>query len=348
MSVAINTQNVSVTQNGSDMDSGAVAGLAIGCTISAAIIIIVCIMISRQLGYCNWFGANEKKDRRTPTPSNPAPLAPVVAPPIVHPPKKDDHRASLPVQSKPKVRKPNPLPILDVTPKPRKEISSPVDNPASDLCPKYLCKKYIRILKLASGYFNVRHDRCYCSLCYPAERTSVFTTAGSQYTVPRGWTNFGLQIDEAAFNSNRIFSKWFTTFYGTSRDDVESIIRNRFIPFSGDNLLDGSVFTRHIYDKRYILSSPSINYASLERFCPIDTVLIEHKWYDIKIVLACKQYPLGLLKQRGFKSNVCRIIPDDEIEWKTDQRATTIPYSILIRVQGHRCNQQCRSQHSSS
>ncbi|CAF1587751.1 unnamed protein product [Rotaria magnacalcarata] len=343
MSVVINTQNASVIHNGSDMNSGAIAGLAIGCTISAAIIIIVCIMISKLLGYC--------KDRRTPTPSNPAPLVSVVAPPIVHPPKRVGHRASLPVKSKPKVRKPNPipnpLPILDVIPKPRKEISSPVDNPVSDLCPKYLCRKYIRILELASGYFSVRHDRCYCSLCYPAERTSVFTTAGSQYTVPRGWTNFGLQIDVAAFNSNRIFSKWFTTFYGTSRDDVELIIRNRFIPFSGDNLLGGSVFTRHISDKAYILSSPSINYASLERFCPTDTVLIDHKWYDMKIVLACKQYPLGLVKQRGFKNNVCRIIPEHEIEWKTDQRAATIPYGVLIRVQDHRCNRQCRSQHSS-
>ncbi|CAF4431106.1 unnamed protein product, partial [Rotaria magnacalcarata] len=45
MSVVINTQNASVIHNGSDMNSGAIAGLAIGCTISAAIIIIVCIMI---------------------------------------------------------------------------------------------------------------------------------------------------------------------------------------------------------------------------------------------------------------------------------------------------------------
>ena len=82
----------------------------------------------------------------------------------------------------------------------------------------------------------------------------------------------------------------------------------------------------------HITSSPSINYASLQHLCPIDTVVINGAWYDVQIVLECKQNPVGIVKERVLIQNICKIIPDNEMVWKTNQRASLLPYGLLIRA----------------
>lgn len=160
--------------------------------------------------------------------------------------------------------------------------------------------------------------------------------ANSDYTVPRGWTRFGLQMDEGFAKGERIFQRWYTAFYGTSKDKLEPSIHNRFIPFPGDHLLHDQEFTTHLSDKKHIYTSPSIYYASLKHVCPIHTTKIDDQLYDVQVVLECKQNPQKVIKQRGYKRGVCKIISDDEIEWKTDLRASVVPYGLLIRARKHR------------
>ena len=164
----------------------------------------------------------------------------------------------------------------------------------------------------------------------------AYSVANSIYTVPRGWTRFGLQMDEGFASGKNIFQTWYTTFYGTSREKLESIFHNRFIPFPGDELLHNEQFTIHLPDKKYIYTSPSIHYASLKHVCPTHTVKIDEQLYDVQVVLECKQNPEGVEKQRGYKYGVCKIIADAEIEWKTDLRASVVPYGLLIRARKHR------------
>ncbi|CAF3445288.1 unnamed protein product, partial [Rotaria sp. Silwood2] len=197
------------------------------------------------------------------------------------------------------------------------------------------------------AYFNFNYNKCFCFHCYSRTKIDYFTVANSNYTVPRGWTRFGLQIDQTFAESKQIFKKWCTSFYGTSKYKLESIINNRFIPFPGDRLLSGEIFATHLSDKQHVYTSPSINYASLTHVCPIDTTKINNEWYDVQIVLECKQNPQKIVKQQGYRRNVCRIISDNEIEWKTDQRSSIIPYGLLIRARKHQCIKECVHRHSS-
>ncbi|CAF1284415.1 unnamed protein product [Rotaria sordida] len=171
---------------------------------------------------------------------------------------------------------------------------------------------------------------CYCPSCYDCTQPDVLIAAGSKYTVPRGLVAFGIQVDNAFAASNKIFDNWYTTFYGTSKDKLEDIIRNRFVPFPGDHLLSGGTFVLTLRDQKHIYTSPSINYASLEHVCPIDTMTIDGTSYDFQVVLQCKQNPADVQKLRSGKPNVCKYLPDADVQWRTDQRSSVVPISLLI------------------
>ena len=209
-------------------------------------------------------------------------------------------------------------------------------------CPKNVCEQYvINKLRLDRSYFNSKYDRCYCNRCYSTTKTDHFTVAGSNYTIPQGWVRYGLQVDAAPAAAKDIFKQWYTTFYGTSKDKLESILRNRSIPFPGDKLLSGEIFTTHLCDKEHVYTSPSIHYASLPHVCPTDTTKINNEWYDFQVVLECKQNPAGITKQNGHRRTVCSVISENEIEWKTNRRVSIMYYGLLICARKHRCTKTC-------
>ncbi|CAF4635875.1 unnamed protein product [Rotaria sp. Silwood1] len=139
-------------------------------------------------------------------------------------------------------------------------------------CPKKICFQYLKILHLNKKYFNTRHDRCYCSKCYGPSKPKGYPVGKPKFTVPIGWVSFGIQVDKAFVSNNQIFKKWYTTFYGTSKDKLDDIIHNRFIPFPGDDLLSGKKFVLNLSDQHHIYTSPSINYASLDHAVTVVTI----------------------------------------------------------------------------
>ncbi|CAM4793675.1 unnamed protein product [Rotaria magnacalcarata] len=199
-------------------------------------------------------------------------------------------------------------------------------------CPKPICLQYFKSLNLNRAYFNRHFSRCYCSNCYGLSKPNVLTTANSKFTVPRGWVSFGIQLDKAFASDNGIFKNWYTTFYGTSKDKLSEIIRNRFIPFPGDDLLSGEKFILNLSDQNHVYTSPSINYASLSHVCPVDRMNINNNFYDFQVVLRCKQNPADVQKFASGKPNACELLPNDNIQWKTDQRSSVLPISLLIRA----------------
>ncbi|UJR07839.1 hypothetical protein I4U23_012122 [Adineta vaga] len=291
-------------------DTSVIIGVSVGCSMFVAVLLIIC------------YG-----------------LPTVITPPVVSPPPARTHVV---------VAKELPV-FTPMIPKAKSDDIVPQPKPVrlSDLCPRNLCIHYSkRILRLNKAYFDFTHDRCFCSHCYPSTKTDRFTVAKSDYTVPRGWTRFGLRIDQTFADDNTIFKQWYTSFYGTSKNKIESIVGNRFIPKPGDHLLSGDTFTTHLSDKEHIYTSPSIHYASLKHICRIDTVNMNNEWYDVNVILECKQNPDGIVKQRGYVKNVCQIISDQEIEWKTKRRSSVVPYGLLIRVRKHRCTHICRDSHT--
>ena len=62
--------------------------------------------------------------------------------------------------------------------------------------------------------------------------------------------------------------------------------------------------------------------------------------YTAKIVLRCRQMPGTFLVQgetlnndsASVGSDLCDLIPDDQIEWRTDQRATVIFDGLCVRL----------------
>ena len=61
--------------------------------------------------------------------------------------------------------------------------------------------------------------------------------------------------------------------------------------------------------------------------------------YTAKIVLRCRQMPGTFLVQGETSNNgprvgsdLCDLIPDDQIEWRTDQRASVVFDGLCVRV----------------
>jgi hypothetical protein len=230
---------------------------------------------------------------------------------------------------------------------PKKSRANPIPSKPfkSDRCSENILNQYFNDLGLNKIYFNFDYNKCYCSICYDSTNPDFIRISNSIYTIPRGWLRFGLHVDQAFASAEHIFKQWHTTFYGTSKDKLEWILRNRFIPLPGDALLSGEIFTTHLPDKHHVYTSPSIHYASLSHLSPNHTTKINNEWYDVQVVLECKQNPMEIIKQCGCRRDVCRIIPNDKIEWKTNQRSSVVPYGLLIRTRKHRCIRKCAHIH---
>ena len=57
------------------------------------------------------------------------------------------------------------------------------------------CKEYVKQLAWSISFFNMKHDRCYCQMCYPDHLSDTLRVAEADYVVPRGWAGFGLGVD---------------------------------------------------------------------------------------------------------------------------------------------------------
>ena len=68
---------------------------------------------------------------------------------------------------------------------------------------------------------NRKHDRCYCSACYPGKFPNVIIGQGNQgptmYVVPRGWVRIGLKVPPFA-ETEEVWDKWSVSFHGCKQE----------------------------------------------------------------------------------------------------------------------------------
>lgn len=202
------------------------------------------------------------------------------------------------------------------------------------------CKEYVKQLGWSSRYFDEKHNQCYCPNCYLDRWSNTLQVAGADYVVPRGWAGFGLGVDP--FRAEKIWRTWIVVYHGTIPIAAQSILEHRQFLLPGDHLIDGAqlaIRPGHIPGKMHVYTSPSIRYSSLDVYSPrysFTSPKTGNK-YKAQIVLQCKQKPDTFSIQAetvgwGTKP-ICNIIPNDRIEYYTNQRSTIIPYRLLIRLE---------------
>ncbi|UJR14126.1 hypothetical protein I4U23_001120 [Adineta vaga] len=202
------------------------------------------------------------------------------------------------------------------------------------------CKEYVKQLGWSLGFFNKKHNRCYCQSCYSNNLPNTLRVADSDYVVPRGWAGFGLGVDP--FRGDDLWNTWIVVYHGTTPLAAQSILTHRQFLLPGDRLLDGTklaIRAGHIPGKNHIYTSPSIRYASLHVYSQVKSFTSPQtsKLYNAQIVLQCKQKP-GTFQTQGETvgwgdKHICNIVPNDIIEHFSDRRSSVIPYRLLIHLE---------------
>lgn len=190
-------------------------------------------------------------------------------------------------------------------------------------------------VELANQHFN----RCYCNLCYPKNRNDTVLYGGKVYVVPRGWVRFGVHVDHVQANYLNLWN-WCSCFHGTSIEKAKSIIEHRMLLLPGETTMDGKkieICKGHVPGQYYFFTTPTIKYAELNIYA--DTYLFtsptDRRKYNVKVVLQCKQKAGTFMVQSetvAATQRICPYIPNDQLEWKSDSRASIIPYGILLLI----------------
>ena len=203
-----------------------------------------------------------------------------------------------------------------------------------------LAKEFINSLNWHKSLFDDSQDRCYCAGCYPIHWDNVISTGGADYVIPRGWTRLDLRVDPIHADEHGIWNKWIVTFHGTTKTAARSILTHRHFYLPGDKLIDGTILNirnEHIPDRKFIFTSPTIAYSSSTTYASNNEFYSSTNdiWYDVQIVLQCRQNPKSFKIQGETIGNgirrICPYIPNECIEYYTDIRSSIIAYGLLVR-----------------
>jgi hypothetical protein len=198
-----------------------------------------------------------------------------------------------------------------------------------------LCREYLFSLSWPKLYFNSHQDRCYCSQCYSKNKCDSYLIANSPYVIPRGWVRFGLYVDSVKAQVENIWETWHNTYHGTDSQCALSVISHGQFLLSGDTCESGRQLNGRC---PYLYTSPTIKYSSRRAYAkPENFVALNGKHFTAQIVLQCKQKP-GTYKVQGatgrarFEEKLCDVIPNDQIEFYTEIRASVVPYGVTVRL----------------
>jgi hypothetical protein len=166
---------------------------------------------------------------------------------------------------------------------------------------------------------------------------------GYPYVIPRGWTRLGIYVDEPFAEVHKVWKTWVNCYHGTTIESAKSIVKHRQLLLPCDVTMNGiklEIREGHIPKQSYIFTTPTIKYAALDCYAETNlfTLPKDGNCYTIKVVLQCKQKPGSFVVQpetvgaRRENRTICSEISNDEIEWKTQHRASIMPYGLLLLI----------------
>ncbi|CAF1130688.1 unnamed protein product [Adineta steineri] len=215
-------------------------------------------------------------------------------------------------------------------------------------------REFLESVSWPFAFRQEAHDRCYCERCYPPHLRDTMDVANYTYVIPRGWTRFAISVDEGFFNHHDVWDKWLNCYHGTSIENAKSCVEHRHLLLPNDTTMHGKkleIREGHIKGEHYVFTTPSITYAALDYYAhtyhfqsPYNSQI-----YTIKVVLQCKQKPDSIIVQpetvdarrQGIK--ICRYIPNDKLEWKTQHRSTVTIYGLLLEVKQYHVHNHSNS-----
>lgn len=139
-----------------------------------------------------------------------------------------------------------------------------------------------------------------------------------------------------------IWSDWTNCFHGTSIHAAKSIILHRMLLLPGEETMEGKeikIRDGHIPGEIFFFTTPTIQYASLPAYASSYEFISpsDKSCYNITVVLQCKQKPDSFVVQGETVGSgtrrICPFIKNAEMEWRSKQRASIIPYGMLLRVE---------------
>ncbi|XP_067828157.1 neuralized-like protein 4 isoform X5 [Heptranchias perlo] len=232
----------------------------------------------------------------------------------------------------------------------------PEVNPMKTCEYQALCARFKELLPLPDGYFNeeLKCNLCYCESCHKLRGDEAYYKRGDppkDYALPFGWCRFALRLNPRCEVAN-VYKKWHTAYHGTSVGALRRALDHGELVSGGASIFcskQAKVELQNGYNEPEENSvqekdivkvnlSPTMRYVGLDRFCPKiqfkDLKSQRHHQAQVAFQVCVRpgSYKVGP-QSVGASESIDPRFSNNEIEWVTKERASTVLYGLLIRVE---------------
>ncbi|GCC36892.1 hypothetical protein chiPu_0015392 [Chiloscyllium punctatum] len=207
------------------------------------------------------------------------------------------------------------------------------------------------------GYFDeeVKCNLCYCESCHKLRGDEAYYKRGDppkDYALPFGWCRFALRLNPRCEVAN-VYKKWHTAYHGTCVGSLRRTLDHGELVSAGSSSIFCTSETKVELQNGYndpeensiqekdvvkVSLSPTMRYVGLDRFCPkirfkdLKSQRHHHAQVAFQVCVRPGSYKVGP-QSVGASESIDPRFSNNEIEWITKERASTVLYGLLIRVE---------------
>ncbi|XP_060710801.1 neuralized-like protein 4 isoform X5 [Hemiscyllium ocellatum] len=233
----------------------------------------------------------------------------------------------------------------------------PEVNPMKTCEYQALCARFKELLPLPDGYFDeeVKCNLCYCESCHKLRGDEAYYKRGDppkDYALPFGWCRFALRLNPRCEIAN-VYKKWHTAYHGTCVGSLRRTLDHGELVSAGSSSIFCTSETKVELQNGYndpeensiqekdvvkVSLSPTMRYVGLDRFCPkirfkdLKSQRHHHAQVAFQVCVRPGSYKVGP-QSVGASESIDPRFSNNEIEWITKERASTVLYGLLIRVE---------------
>ncbi|XP_013389393.1 uncharacterized protein LOC106158081 isoform X1 [Lingula anatina] len=214
---------------------------------------------------------------------------------------------------------------------------------------KDICDKFVETLHIHESYFDAKYHRCYCNVCHNERGDKLYYTRGNppkDYGIPIGWYRYALSLPAKAKALN-VLDNWHRAFHGTKKHVVSKILEVGELLIPGDVALGGDKksdredhfkenYKPEGFDTKKTVLSPSIRYAGHDAYAMPHKLEVSGKTYVARVALQVYirpgSYDVGD-QTIGETKPIDPKFDNQEIEWSTKERGSTILYGLLVKLE---------------